>query len=418
MRRLDRCMGVRAAATCLISALAACLGSETAVIVELTPDPAIASGPEIAKRLTTLQLLLDAEEGFVGVTGTDAELADFDAVDPDADGQTELLLELNVLGRSELPRVRVDAGRNGDRRIAIGVRGLDGAGALVASGSSESRALFVAGQLTRTTVPFDLVLAQRPPRVLAITPAALPTGQVLSAISIHASRPLAAATLTNQIALVAIDGQGSRSTVLTTLQGPAACAFGSEQWTIVPAGCVAPASGIQSLELTLGSAIQDQAGNGLVDRDGQPGSSHQLPLALTGFGPCTPTTPCSRAGRSGSVAGIDAACDRSTGRFGPAPCSVAAGGCLGDDLGWSAASAGSDAECHALRIDSALADGACVVDSNWPCDHQWDCAPLGTNCYGSSGYCTAPACTSTCAGLEQICTGGSCLPRVGTCTSR
>ncbi|MBN2360434.1 MAG: hypothetical protein JXR83_13350 [Deltaproteobacteria bacterium] len=417
MTRLARHPWTRAAAALWGLALVACC-AETAVIVELAPDPAIAPAAAIAPRLATLQLLLDAEGGFAGVEGTGSEVAGFKIADPDGDGALELLLEVDVAGRVDLPLIRIDAGNNADRSIAIAARGFDAGGSLIASGSIAARALFSAGRVAHVKVPFDLVLALRP-RVVAVTPTAIPDHHVVEAVSFHVSRPLDPDTLVGQVALIAVDLFNSETNVPVEVRRRGACALGTEQWDVIPTSCGAT---FFRPMLTLGSAITDRTGARLVDSSGKPGFSHQLTISQVALGEqCQVTTSCASLGiiPGPEVASIDAYCIRTTGRFEPAPCSVAASGCLGQDLVWSPAIAADNAECQELRDDSSWVDGACVVEQAWPCTDNSDCTPLGTQsqCSGTPGYCEPPDCSgaASCPGKEQRCTNGECLPRVGTC---
>jgi hypothetical protein len=134
------------------------------------------------------------------------------------------------------------------------------------------------------------------------------------------------------------------------------------------------------------------------------------------MGACTPSTACDEIGIA-SVDDIDIVCDLQTGRYKPAPCSAAAGGCLdGSVFDWVAAA--DTPECQAFRAGTVHQEGACVILDPWPCTGAAACSGVGSGtCDGGIGQCIPDSCTGTCTPDTLVCvTGEGCLPKIGGCT--
>jgi len=233
---------------------------------------------------------------------------------------------------------------------------------------------------------------------------------VLSSIAFHASRALDPATLSGRVHVELIDGGGTRQPVSGSVVGPVACAFGAQMWRFVPDAC--HAGTFTRLELHLDAEIADADGRPLTGADDTPGAAVTLALELGGFGPCTPSLACDQLD---APQPIDARCDDSSGRFEPGACTLLAAACdpARDSFTWLTAA--DAAGCQALRAETTLAEGSCVLAAPWPCHARRQCNPLGLDCDQGAGQCAPQACAGGCDDEELACAEAGCLPRIGTC---
>lgn len=389
---------------------------DTGAILVLRPDPALAREQDLAARLAAVQVLLDAPDGFAQLPQDADEVNGFSVTDVDGDAEAELLLELSTGGREELPRVRLDPGHNEAKRIAVRARGLDAQGRLVAYGGVEPRVLFASGRVNEVEVPFNPARAVMPPRVIAVLPTALPTaGFVLGKVAFVSSRALAPESLEGRVSLQLYADDDSATQVEGVLAGPVGCPDGTQMWTFAPTACHTPATSYVRFELTLAEGVADTDGAPLRDAEGQAGAVLSVSANLAGLGPCVPVETCDRYGRFGELPPVDLSCDRSTGLFEPAQCTVAPGGCLDPRDGYDGAEGSDDATCAGYRPDAFSHAGRCVVADPWTCRNFQDCEIMDSTCDMSSRQCQPQDCDGACAGAYELCTPRGCLPVLGTC---
>jgi hypothetical protein len=370
-------------------------------LIKLVSDPALNSEREVAEQLETIEMLFDAQGGFRGVNDNNPKAEGFTPVDPDEDGETELLLSMFIGSRITLPVVGLDAGSNRSTPIAVRARGLNPAGDVVALGGIDARILFAPSGRSEVEVPFNLSRAGLPPRIIAVAPLAVPRDGVLDSIVFYSTAPLDIASLEANVSVnVVPDGGGGDEEVTGTFAGPTACPFGTYMYTFTPAGCHRSAHWLAGVRL-----VEDGGLTATVAVD-----------QTKEFGDCAPQTRCDEIGVD-SLEDIDIACDLQTGRFTPAPCSVAAGGCDGGSVfDWVQAS--GTPECQAFRADTIHQDGGCVILDPWPCTGAAACAGVGSGtCDGGIGQCIPESCTTSCTPDTLVCVSGEgCLPKIGGCT--
>jgi len=367
-------------------------------IIKLVCDPALNSEREVAGQLATIEMLFDAPGGFQGINENNPKAEGFVAGDVDGDGEAELLLTMSVRGRNSLSEVGLDAGSNRETPIAIRVRGLDSAGEVAAFGGIEPRVLFSAAGRNEVEVPFNLSRAHLPHQIVAVAPMSVPRGGVLRSVTFYASRPLDGASLLEGVSVKVMSTGGSgEEEVIGITTGPEMCPFGTWMYTFTPADCHLSTHRLTGVKLEVG----DLTATISIDQ-------------VKEFGPCTPATNCDEIGIAGPE-DTDVTCDRLTGLFEPAPCSVAPAGCRGTAV-FDRVRAADTPECQAYRADTIQHEGECVVTAPWPCSGPDACINVGTGACGGNGQCVPDPCTDTCTPESLACvpTQG-CLPKMGGC---
>jgi hypothetical protein len=151
-------------------AVGGCAEESTTLLVELVPNPEVNTRADVIALVNTLEVVVDAEGGFAELPADEGESwGPYQASDVDGDGDLELTLG-RPGGREALDPFAFEQGSQGDRVIGITVRGVTTTPDEVAAlGGSAAR--FEPGQQTEVEVPFNLVPAFRPLRVLSMNPA-------------------------------------------------------------------------------------------------------------------------------------------------------------------------------------------------------------------------------------------------------
>ncbi|HEY3358404.1 MAG TPA: hypothetical protein VGQ83_34465 [Polyangia bacterium] len=193
-----RPLGARAfvtAAAALAAALGACSDPTPQLLVRLQPDPTRQSAPALAASLARLQIIVDDAEPGVELAGLPAGPggAAVAYVDVDGDGAREIAVDLPWHDAGRLPLIGVTAGVNDGRAILVRVEGYDAAGVLVALGGA---AAVVLGAQPEASVPFNLLPARLPPRVIATQPEAGQLVPRLGDFAVTFSRRVRPETLT------------------------------------------------------------------------------------------------------------------------------------------------------------------------------------------------------------------------------
>jgi hypothetical protein len=367
-------------------------------IIKLVADPALNSEQEVAGQLATIEMLFDAQEGFERINENNPKADGFAASDVDGDGEAELLLTMSVRGRNSLPKVGLDAGSNRETPIAVRVRGLDPDGEVAALGGIDPRVLFSAAGRNEVEVPFNLSRAHLPHQIVAVAPLSVPRGGVLKSIAFFASRPLDDSSLLESVSVKVLSTGGDGEEEVTgTTTGTGMCPFGTWMYIFTPADCHLSNHWLTGVKLDVGGVSATIS----IDQ-------------VKEFGPCAPETNCEEIGIA-SAEDTDVTCDRLTGLFEPAPCSVAPAGCRGAAV-FDRVRAADTPECQAYRADTIQHDGECVVTAPWPCSGPDACINVGTGTCGGNGQCVPDPCTDTCTPESLACvpTQG-CLPKMGGC---
>ncbi len=380
-------------------------GDPKGIVLVPSPDAAWNTERQVAVRLSKIQLLLDGAGGFDASHTVDgAEL-----VDADGDGELEVLLTMDVAGRSDLPWIRIEPGQAPERPLSVRLRGLDGESRVLAYGGIEAQPLFAGHD--RLNIPFDLSRSALAPFVTAVSPGGAPSGSSLAALAFFASKPLDSGSMEGR-AHVSLDGVGELAGSWNVRDG---CPDGAQMWVFHPSGCW-PASGASmALHLQLDQGVLDLDGQVLVDDEGQAGFSANLNLAILEFGACQPVVECSALEPASHR--VDLRCDTGSGLLEPADCSNASGSCLGLRSLFGVVAGEDTAACEAYRSGAVAVEGACVIMDAWPCLRQSDCRGFGTFvCDSGPGLCVPDACLGTCPVTGQICVPDwGCQPGLGAC---
>jgi hypothetical protein len=400
--------------------LMACVGcgKDSGCLVILTTDTSTSTETDLAQRLALIEMLFDATDGFSGINKEQPQAEGFNADDYDGDGEIELLLTMNVAGRRTLPIVRLDPGQNSNKEISIRVRGLDAENNVVAFGGISPQTLFVDNELHVVTVPIHLSRAQQVPRIVALSPNALPYGSELGAIAFYSSKLLKPDTLAGNVSVkLTRSGPGADLTVEGTVGNPRSCPFQTQMWTFVPSQCYEESGGhrFTSIQLTIGPQVTDLEDNPLQDADGNPGVTTTIETSqLRYFGPCASRDACDVAGFDSSSQ-IDIACNTQTGYFEPAACTLVPSACRDKKDAFDWLQAADDAGCLAYRENTFNYIGGCIVSDPWPCTQQSACFSIGDgNC--TAGQCTPTTCTGPCTDQNLTCVlNQGCLPGLGGC---
>jgi hypothetical protein len=373
-------------------------------IIKLVTD--LNTPREVAEKLENIEMLFDAQGGFSG------KAEGFTTVDPDDDQENELLLTMYVGGKITLPVVGLNAGSHRNTPIAIRVRGLNSAEEVVALGGIDARVLFAPSGRSEVEVPFNLTRQGLDPRVVAVAPLVVPREGVLDSVAFYTTHPLDMSTVAGKISVRAVrSGGGNEEDVGGTFSESGACPFGTYMYTFTPSDCHRSNQWLGGVKLAVGPGVLDTSGRELG------GTTTTITIEQTKeFGACTPQIGCDEIGIA-SADDIDIVCDLQTGLFAPAPCSVAAAGCLGGSVfDWVAAA--DTSECQAYRTGTVHQEGACVILDPWPCTGAAACSGVGSGtCDGGIGQCIPDSCTGTCTPDTLVCvTGEGCLPKIGGCT--
>lgn len=144
-----------------------CSEPDTTLVVELVPNPEVNTRADVAARVSDLEVVLDAEEGFAGLTASEGDRwGHYFVTDHDDDGALELVLTRS--GADALEPFALTPGSDPDQLIHLEARGLGPEGSLVALGGATGS--FRLGDEANVELPFNLLPAERPLRVLSMTP--------------------------------------------------------------------------------------------------------------------------------------------------------------------------------------------------------------------------------------------------------
>jgi hypothetical protein len=170
--------------------LAACGEESTALRLKLVVDPALNSEALLLSVVTSIEIVLDAPEGFSALP----EGGELSAKDVDGDGKLELVLQKPVQGLKSFPMYRLLPGSSAGQSFTITARGMVGNQVAAVGGSAPAK--FADGQSTEITVPLNLRPGYRAPRVIMALPHdgqnAVP--QALSNIYVEFSKWIATST--------------------------------------------------------------------------------------------------------------------------------------------------------------------------------------------------------------------------------
>jgi len=399
----------------------ACADPQTTggAVIALSPDPNRNTADQIAAELERVEILLDATQG--GFNGLGDPPAGFRAIDPDGDGQPELMVTMEVGADGALPELLLEPGSNHDTPIAVRARGLDAQGRVAAYGGAAARALFESDQQPRILVPFNLSPSHLPPRIVAVVPQKLPTSSLagspsLAAVAFYSSRQLDSKTVNTDNVHVWV---GARELKGSFKSRP--CAGGLEMWTFSPAECVESlliTGELMRIKLVIDATVKDTDGRAIA----HPGGFEQsTDLTLAQFGACQ-TIAFDCFGYVSSAAGhVDLRCNPGTKRLEPTPCSLVPGSCGSPWLAFTWRIAESAAQCESFHDGAAYVEehGSCAIEKPWPCNHPTtDCKGVGGGwCDLGERQCEPAPCTDpdSCPGGHLVCVSQRCLPRIGAC---
>jgi hypothetical protein len=197
-KHLERAMSSLRRGLLPIAALlvASCGDEGTALRLKLVVDPQLNSEAQLLSVVNSIELVLDAQEGFSAVPDG-GELV---AKDVDNDGMLELVLTKSVQGLKSFPMYRLLPG-SGGRSFTITARGWVGNQVAAVGGSAPAK--FVDGQSAEVTVPLNLRPGFRAPRVIMALPHdgqdAVP--QALSSIYVEFSKWIASGSAEKHLRL-------------------------------------------------------------------------------------------------------------------------------------------------------------------------------------------------------------------------
>ncbi|MEK6608347.1 MAG: Ig-like domain-containing protein [Myxococcota bacterium] len=152
----------------LLAALGALAACEDATVLRLTlrPTRTLNGEREVGLRVERIELHVDGEDGIAHLA--EGGSGDGVGVDRDGDGQLEWVASIGTDGA--LPEISLGAGASADRLVDLRVFGLGAEGEVTAKGGADGLR-FQDGETVDVDVPFDLLPAFRPPRVVKIEPA-------------------------------------------------------------------------------------------------------------------------------------------------------------------------------------------------------------------------------------------------------
>lgn len=161
---------LRPAPALLALVLLACSGEETSLLLHFMPDPVLNTEAQLLSAIDRVQLVLDADGGFAGVSTAAQGAGPWTAAQRDGDKELELELTRSIAAEQGFPELRILPGQNGDRAFRIAAYGLVGT-KLVALGGTSTTTRFREGGPTDVAIPFNLRASYRAPRVLLSVPA-------------------------------------------------------------------------------------------------------------------------------------------------------------------------------------------------------------------------------------------------------
>jgi len=392
-------------------------------IITFSIEEDVNTEQELLDKTATLEVLFDAQGGFNSVGSAEGFLP----MDPDGDGQEELLWQIDMHSRDALPTLRLDPGSNTNKEISIRVRSLDENQQVVAYGGKDADTLFVSSEIKTISVPINLSRSQLPPRIVAVTPETLPKGY-LESIAFFSSKPLLQDSLKDRVHVFILNQDQE---VAGQLQEPVHCPFGTQMWVFKPTECkteLAVPPSIPGIRLEIDAGVTDLQGMELVDENDEPGYHISKPSndLTMGFGDCTiPGIIEDQASCDRIIIGInnstDLICNPVNGRLIPAQCSISPDTCKGWRMVYDWVQAVDNSQCQSYRNDTFYYQDQCVIENPWICRNR-NGGPLVCQGIGIetcvSDRCVPSECQdSVCADNLLICTADNkCLPRLGGCT--
>lgn len=181
----------------VVSILCGC-GKLTSLTLALEPTTTLNTDDEVVAQVERIELHVDAVGGLDGLPNTAGIAGEGVAVDRNGDGRLEWVAQIDAAGA--LPEVDLFPGSNLGAQLTVDVFGLTGS-TLVALGSRDGLT-FREGVATRATIPFDLLPAYRPPRVVAVLPpdgGETPCDQAVTTVTILFSEDIASASLRDAV---------------------------------------------------------------------------------------------------------------------------------------------------------------------------------------------------------------------------
>jgi len=386
-----------------LTAATACTQDDTSIQIRFLVDPTLNTEQQVLLQVDRLELVLDAPQGFAGVTSAGQSFPPFTAVNTDQDSALELVVQKDVASDSSLPLVRLLPGSNLDCTFSITARGWKGTQVTALGGAASVR--FRQGSHEDLPVPFNLRAGFRAPRVVISqphdgqqdVPAAL--GQVYLAFS----RPVTVDPQSSQLSVVYDAAGGLAVPGSWQLSSTKVYELGMPETRTVAtlklaASCPSLSPGSYRIEAS--TKIVDSSGNRL-DQDA--GTTQPDPFTASFTISGTPTgSPC------GATPGTCAS-DKDCGSLQGFVCQLdATGGSLGKCVPGTTDCAGIQCETQKGYICIMGSDGSdghatCVPDCRvFGCGSNAFCQQDGT----CSSNCSTPDCKpppAVCEACREIC---------------
>ena len=193
---------------------------DTALDLELTPDPNVNTPEQVAAALETIVLVLDSPDGLYP-PGSERVVGDVQIKNVDTDAASEVVVRVPV-PPGRLPWIRLrQGGLRAHVALTIRATGLATGGSTRAIASGEVEGiLFEEGEVVPVSIPFDLGPEVRAPRVESVLPpdGDEVTGCVVDEVTIVFSEAMDEASVTAEGAIT-IDRDGDRVPATVRLSG-------------------------------------------------------------------------------------------------------------------------------------------------------------------------------------------------------
>jgi len=350
-------------AVTLAGPLAAC--DETSLLLRLATYPALNSEAQIVAAIDGVELIFDARGGFAAVTAAGQTFGPLVAENRDGDAEPELVFGWPRGDATTLPSfLLLPETIATDQQLRLACYGLRG-DAVAAIGGLATIG-FTAGEQGERDVPFNLLPARRPPRVVQTIPAAgdVAVPSALQGLQVAFSRPVQQAELAAQLRVscqgaAAAEVAGSWTVERVEL---AELGFTSARTvaTFAPADGVALAAG--SCRIEVSPEVRDEGGTPL-DQDASSDAADGFVAAFT----VQATASCTADGDCNPDGGQRFVCEPTSGRCRPA----------------AACRALSCADGYVCQLAAGEPSAAhCLLD----CRLAGACAP-GASCAAETGLC-------------------------------
>ena len=255
--------GLPAIGSLLLALGCAAESGDTALDLELNPDPNVNTPEQLVAALETIVLVLDSPDGLYP-PGSERVVGDVQIKNVDTDAAPEVVVLVPV-PPGRLPWIRVSRGGLPDEPLTIRVTGLAAGGSTraIASGSVEG-ILFEEGEIVPVSIPFDLGPEVRAPRVEEVLPPdeAEAAGCVVGEVTIVFAEPMDETTVTADGA-IAIERNGDPVSI-----GPVRLSGSGYIATVTPSGL----SGAPlRYRVTVATSVRGLDGNALDQSAAQEG---------------------------------------------------------------------------------------------------------------------------------------------------